>query len=333
MEEVIWAVSDVHLGLEGSNYEEFAEFLRWASEKEEFEAPGANRRVARPTKLILLGDFLELWDPIDDDFKNTALQLFQSIKPLLKAADEVIFVTGNHDEALEAYEAVYPMKHPGFKIARRHYPDEAPRWIQVGDRRYFFLHGHQFDRFFLSLWPLSRLPTLMASANNALKGFTPPGGWGLSIIFLALLVLRLLTPWPSWPPLWTVYVAGILSIPRVFTYLQTPFWHRFGRYLSNRPKHMDIEEMVTKGYYDKRKDTITADAVVYGHTHVPEICGPEIAKTLGKTLINTGSWVSEDKPTMKNTVVVIDEKGAMLLVWKGKKEGFRLLNSLGNEVS
>ena len=96
---------------------------------------------------------------------------------------------------------------------------------------------------------------------------------------------------------------------------------------------MDIEEMVTKGYYDKRKDTITADVVVYGHTHVPEICGPEIAKTLGKTLINTGSWVSEDKPTMKNTVVVIDEKGAMLLVWKGKKEGFRLLNSLGNEVS
>lgn len=336
MSEVIWVVSDVHLGGSNSNHKEFADFLEWVAGKSEFEIRGSTRTALSPTKLILLGDFLELWDPIDDDFKNTALHLFESLEGLFKVAGEVVLVTGNHDEALETYEALdkkgnnagYPITKPRFRIiSRRYTPDNDPRYFQVGDKKYFFIHGHEFDRSFRFFGKLSRLPGLMAALNNTLMPWFPPKGWGTFVIFFALLVIRLLNLWPQWLPQGLLYIMGALSVPRLFTYLQTHLWRRFGRYLTDRPKHKDIEELISKGYYDRKKDTITADVVIYGHTHVPEISKPGIAKSIGKTLVNTGSWVSDPNPTEKNTLVVIDKEGALLLKWEGKKGGFSLLDS------
>jgi UDP-2,3-diacylglucosamine pyrophosphatase LpxH len=321
MDEVVWIVSDVHLGSANSNHLAFADFLAAVKEgRGQFILDGSS--IPPPSKLVLLGDILELWDPIDDDHKNAALHLFEAMNALLYVSREIVFVTGNHDEAMETFEALYPMKNPSFQIIARHYPDSEPRYIQVGPYRYFFLHGHQFDKLFLWLDGFSKIPSFMAESNHLITRFTPFDGWALPILFVFFSALRFFL---SWPAVGIIYVTFAFSIPRLFTYLQGPFWKAFGRYLTNRPKHKDIEEVVKNRYYDKNKDTISADVIVYGHTHVPEVSPPHISEKLGKTLINTGSWVQDQSAVVNNTIVVIDSKGARLLAWEGREKGFKML--------
>jgi len=323
MDEVIWVVSDVHLGGAGSNHTAFAEFLKAVCEDRGQFIEG-EKHVDAPSKLVLLGDILELWDPLGDDLKNTALHLFESLESLFAVSEEIIFVTGNHDEALETFQAVYPMKNPLFQIRGRHYPEAEPRYIQVGEYRYFFLHGHQFDKLFLWLGRFSQIPSFMAGLNRVFARFIPFDGWILPVVFSFFALLQFIT---SWPPASVLYVTFILSIPRLFTYLQGPFWKVFRQFLTNRPKHKDIATIVEKQYYNRKKDTISADVIVYGHTHVPEVSPQHISEKLGKTLINTGSWVEDDSKIANNTVVVIDSSGARLLEWMGPEKGFKVLGS------
>lgn len=257
-------------------------------------------------------------------FKNSALHLFESLEQLLKAADEVVYVTGNHDDILEDYEAIYPIKNPRFKIIRRHYPDKQPRYVQVGDLKYFFLHGHQFDKFFIWVGPLSRLPGFMAALNQTLISFFPPRGWGLPLLLALSILTRVISK--SFPNPLIIFFLGLISLPRLFTYLQGTIWRRFGQLVTNKPKHLDISGLVDKNYYNKKKDTMTASVIVFGHTHIPEISSPEITKKLGKTLINTGSWISDNISTEKNTLLSIDRKGAMLLKWEGPDIGLSLID-------
>jgi len=327
MREVLWAVSDLHLGGSSSNHRDFADFLDWASEQEEFAVQGCSRAVTRPTRLILLGDILELWDPVDDSYRSVAMHAAESLKGVLSLADEILYVTGNHDEALEAFEGVYPMSDPRFRIVPRldrskaYDQSEDPRYMEVGGKRYFFIHGHEFDRLFLFLGRLSRIPAVMASLNDALKGIVALDGWALPIALAVYAALKSFAPVPSWP----LYLLALLSLPRLFTYLQGPFWKAFGRFLVDRPRYRDMAALVEKRYYDPARDTIAADFVVYGHTHVPEVSAPELSKRLGKIFINSGSWVSDVPPAQRNTLVVIDEKGPMLLRWEGRERGFTLL--------
>ncbi len=55
----VWAVSDIHLGKEGSNYRDFSELVGWASAQDEFPVGGLKRVIKRPARLVLIGDFLE----------------------------------------------------------------------------------------------------------------------------------------------------------------------------------------------------------------------------------------------------------------------------------
>ncbi len=277
MAESIWVISDIHLGSEKSNHEAFREFIEWASRKQEFKIGGTDKTFKRPSKLILLGDILELWNPIENDFKNVAAHLLKSLKPLLDFSHELILVTGNHDEALEGYEGEYDLGTSYFTVSAKHYPKEKPRYIEVGGIRYFFLHGHQFDRLFIGVGPLSSIPSAMAELNHIYQTYLPLEGWMLPLVFLGGVAARLLI---GRPPVYFLYLTAALSIPLLFTSIQGFVWRRFGRYLTDRPRHLEMERLVARKYYDTSKDTVSADMVVYGHTHLPEISGPRLSKSM-----------------------------------------------------
>jgi UDP-2,3-diacylglucosamine pyrophosphatase LpxH len=261
---------------------------------------------------------------LDNDPKNVAFQVVEPLKDISNLADEVIFVTGNHDEALEAFYGVYPIENPGFQISRRHYPREEPRYLQVGGQRYFFLHGYQFDKLFIVFGPFAKIPTIMVALNNILMRVVPFRGWFLPAL---LVFATFLSSTRNWPPIWIIYLLGILSVPRLFTYLQGRVWGKVGKYFIDKPKYKNISELVKKRYYKRNRDTILSDVVVSGHTHIPEISPSEISRELEKTFINTGSWVEDNNAAEKNTLLVIDKEGALLLAWKGEERGMEKLGS------
>jgi hypothetical protein len=86
--------------------------------------------------------------------------------------------------------------------------------------------------------------------------------------------------------------------------------------LIGTPKYLDVSELVNRRYYDRGRDTIAADIIVFGHTHVPQVCFD--VKNTGKDgkskgFVNTGSWVVKRQP--HDTFAYIGEEGPQLLQW------------------
>jgi UDP-2,3-diacylglucosamine pyrophosphatase LpxH len=90
------------------------------------------------------------------------------------------------------------------------------------------------------------------------------------------------------------------------------------------PKNTTAQQVIEDGYYQKHRDTINADVVVFGHTHFASSYGPN-PETGNKLFINSGCWVGKDnvfneKQRYTNTFVFIDEGGAYILEWRGSNK-------------
>lgn len=366
VDEVIWAVSDTHLGVNvtketkdtiiederDSNYEVFAEFLNYAINKEKFEVEG--RTFSRPTKLLLLGDILELNDPYKDEFKYPLIELFKSLEDLQKLSPEIWYITGNHDQAMESYNTTqkdidyykikpnlrgyYPIQKPKFRIIpqlkkkykNKYNKDKDPRLIKVGDKEYYFQHGHEFNKWQIRLgW----IPGILQRINQINNDIYPRIG-GLLPVALSIMTFKIRGPW--------LFVSGFFSVFAIAWLEVTfgnPLWGTLRRItekislLDTNPKYKGAEELVKKKYYNPKKDDHPEAITVYGHTHMPEIYTTKPEDKIDKTFINTGGWMNEagkkdsnGDPVKQNILVVIDKEGALLLKWEGKDKGFTLLD-------
>lgn len=165
-------VSDIHLGAVGAHCREFCDFLRWIKSfptdpvkvqcKENGNIRSYEREIsfAPLSRLILLGDIIDMWDPKD---QNRTQIIAQSIHPFSILHDiqcDKIYVTGNHDEDIDEIATLkknFPWRENyKFMIAPRHYPETqiqrtfgGERAVLLGQKingiQYSFLHGHQFD--------------------------------------------------------------------------------------------------------------------------------------------------------------------------------------------
>lgn len=110
------------------------------------------------------------------------------------------------------------------------------------------------------------------------------------------------------------------------------------------PKFKNINAIISEGYYRPEQDLSKPDVIVFGHTHVPEICnlmrvGEENGEPVMRQFVNSGMWLrphkqgnepasqggaprcneeggsagNEDLPY--NTFVYIDADGPILLRW------------------
>ncbi len=331
-------VSDTHLGSETQSDEDFSKFIDWiaALEKEggkTIKSGGKDILLKPPEKLILLGDILELWSPRNEDIKYTMQEGIEPFGKLVGLGCEKIFVLGNHDEDIADYlnvamklkeekeikENIFKINNAEFRIINRHYPedpeDRTKGFLQIGNYKYFFIHGQQFDKLFIRLGPLASIPTYTSKISGTFSRIFPFDGWSIVAAFVIFLILYLRIKNDA---LWAFTVVFfLLSIPRLFTYFQDKFWAVFGKALTDKPKYKDIRTIVEQKYYDVDADKTDWDVnIVFGHTHFPQIDSykfKENGKERECIFLNSGSWTKETGT--HNTFIYLDETGYYLFKW------------------
>lgn len=334
-------VSDVHLGGK-CNHNEFCEFLDWvndlAKQSKTIKCKDKEVLIKNPDKMILLGDILELWDPREGDRDCVIKDCMRTFTMLSGVACDKIYVIGNHDDSLGELDTKvdYEILPNGtkFDIYNRHYPEKDQKTgiasgLQVGNRSYFFLHGHQFDK---EQAILAYVSDLIGQSWNPLGWFQDllsitftKKNWKINfVIFLVLLLGGWYSLWVLFPPpgflstlVWAAVTGffAISSIPGVVAQAQGKI------YGLTKPIDKTAEQVIEDEYYKKSKDKIEADIVVFGHTHFAS--SYELGSDRGKKLfINSGCWTGKDteidgKMRYANTFIYIDEGGAYILKWLG----------------
>ncbi len=354
-------ISDTHLGLLPPSATAFPHFLEWLTtlqtiEGAVIETTSGDKRLKAPQQIILLGDILELWGPWEGDLIGPLRDSFDIFKMLLGLNCEKIYVAGNHDEMVSGFGGTYTCQNgTRFTVFPKHYPEETSQWVKVGDTTYFFLHGHQFNKVFKHGGVL-KFVTLMGQLSSVYHGFDPRLG-RVGFIFLLLSLFLLISPlfitWPSlllqWPiayaiPLLLIWALfGVVGCAWIWRQLQKawgkahprpqhPMRHMMvsvtdrligsAKRMAGSAKHINIDPLINKHYYKRGKDTIAADVIVFGHTHIPgirsDISSPAVKKTLKKMFVNSGSWVDSWAKVLgipHNTLVYIDSDGPILLQW------------------
>ena len=112
-------ISDVHLGTYGCKAEELLSYLK----------------TIKPKKLILNGDFIDIWQFKKSYFPPAHLEIIKYILNLSLKGTEVIYITGNHDEFLRKF----PMIHFGnIKIVDK-------LLLEFDQKKVWIFHGDVFD--------------------------------------------------------------------------------------------------------------------------------------------------------------------------------------------
>lgn len=112
-------ISDVHLGTYGCKAEELLSYLK----------------TIKPKKLILNGDFIDIWQFKKSYFPPAHLEIIKYILNLSLKGTEVIYITGNHDEFLRKF----PMMHFGnIKIVDK-------LLLEFDQKKVWIFHGDVFD--------------------------------------------------------------------------------------------------------------------------------------------------------------------------------------------
>jgi len=342
----IVVIADTHVGLSagerfymlrnnsGCDVLGLSGFIRWLErlETERVAVPrgrwGGPLELQRPSHLILLGDYLELWDASDAAVDISCRSIWNMMERL---TCEKIYVIGNHDFASNQLTGRYPQGASFIQVLPDSYPSrEAGKaaWLRTDDTSFLFVHGHQFDWAFRHLGKVWTLVSYLRDGAEAFRLWS----WVLVLVaFGALLVGFLPSPFSS--VLATLAAALLLAgaLPRLIVAVARPAWNHLAgtRYEPSKAltgfvhwwKHWIGEKPLPDGRL----------CIVYGHTHLMDIYNAaEIRKHTGRTLpeqltlVNLPSWVSdvrdEYQKIFRDVALYIDDSGFHLLGWDWRKQ-------------
>lgn len=337
-------ISDVHLGSERCNQKEFCCFLEWiqslAIQPKVVNYKSKEIIIRNPNKIILLGDILDLWDPKDGDRDNVIKDSMRPFSLLSNIGCDKIYVVGNHDNCLNELDRKIDGEildnGTRFDIYNEHYPEHEKsgiaRGIKIGNRSYFFLHGHQFDKEQAIFTEISQL---IDEDWNLLDWFQvlynityTKEHWKRNLaIFLGLLLGGRRFLWNGllkssfWSTTVWAMIAGFFALsstPGIVAHSQRIIYN------STKPIDKTVKQVIQDKYYKTQKDTIDADVIIFGHTHFAD-SGELIDKARKKIFINSGCWVGTDiclngKMRYTNTFIYLDESGAYILKWLNSGE-------------
>lgn len=356
--EPVIVVSDVHLGADKSNDEDFWKFLDWLNtlpaDGKAFNCNGTELTIKHPGTIVLLGDILEFWDPEDDDRNNVIGDLLAPLSILNDLACDLIYVIGNHDEDLLDFKKVwrkksvtFPYKGPGtFKIVYRSYPKRKAEkkiieGVTIGRNTYAFLHGHQFDRFqvfyriskFLSkkLKKQVRIDPIDWCQDLANVSFTKNVGRKLwnTAIFGSLFILYILGYifWfkdaqigSGWGILWSV-IWVIISSFFVLTILPKVVTFSNTEIWRRIPGTIVKKCTPVEDVIKSRYADKKGDKIkadIIVFGHTHN-AGGYYMKEKKRLFINTGCWVRECAEEKRNTFLYINAEAPYLLTWDKEK--------------
>lgn len=368
--ESYFVVSDTHLGSNknGSNvpnYDEFCNFLKWIRNLPENgerilvkkSESCYEKTILPPSKIILLGDILDLHDPENADRSNVIKQAAKPFALLQDIKCDKIYVVGNHDKDL--YELADALKGSAldmdtsmFEVHKRHYPEKVDDGTKIGDLMYAFIHGQQYDtmqitesiskRIKMRFDPIDVIQDIanISPIKSAFRKKMPTVLYGIAFIFLVYIFLTyggypqsildsFFKGFTSPSLLNIVSASGSLLIIVLLTFLFsfvviTPTVKVLTRFQGPiwdrfKPRDKEIKEVIENGYYKKSSDKMNADVVVFGHTH---IAGSYYLMSKKKLFINTGAWVDAKDERKLNTFAYINDNCVEVFSWIGmKKEG------------
>jgi UDP-2,3-diacylglucosamine pyrophosphatase LpxH len=141
-ESDVIVISDIHLGTYGCHANELIHYLR----------------SIQPKVLILNGDIIDIWQFRKRYFPAAHMQVIKEIFGLMSKGTEVVYITGNHDEALRRYS--------GLNMGNLKLTDKFVMDID-GEKTWIF-HGDVFD----------------ATTKGSAKIIAKLGGHGYDILIL-----------------------------------------------------------------------------------------------------------------------------------------------------
>ena len=324
-------IADTHLGLlEGKKFfglknkvqsdsTSLLSFLRWVKglQIEPYKMPLGDGRVILiepPDEIILLGDFLELWDASDIAVEFASREIWQILREI---PSRKIYPVGNHDyevRELAGKLKPFPIGDDELNVFEDHYPREAQTpgavpTVHLGVQSYVFLHGHQFDTTFRRI----RAWTLVSYLRDGAEAFRLYS-WVLIAITLLWSPFAFLSG--DWAPILLLLAIG--AFPRLLISIARPVYNK---YLTTRYNW----EKAVKGFdawwkqFSKGKKAPTDLFIVYGHTHLAGIHRRE-----NLTLINVPAWVWDTDPkrdpVLRDTALYIDSEGHKLIGWDWQRK-------------
>ncbi len=112
-------MSDLHLGTFGCHAREIVNYLK----------------SIQPQILVLNGDIIDIWQFRKNYFPVTHMQVLKEIMKLLSKGTRVIYITGNHDEALRRYS---DLEMGNFQLT-----DKVV--MEINGKMTWIFHGDVFD--------------------------------------------------------------------------------------------------------------------------------------------------------------------------------------------
>lgn len=314
-------ISDTHIGLPGTQVfqDDFEEFIRFLSSNKTLPIVFGEERVdvKLPGLIILLGDFVDLWD---GDISKLHDFLAQFARSLTGKAD-VFYLRGNHDYIIPDIKPAVFGNMSTFEICEY-------KVLRIAGKSWFFIHGHQFMSAFgrLSLvfesfinpyysiveWFFSRLPTghgkqvtiilsglaivlgLLLGFGRQLFAVLPAGvDFYLTIVFGVLLVLGFVTLWRLFQK--SVWKAFTMIFGEALDSLR-------GAARGDTIEYLTSPSRPISRWFEKAelaKEARESGFVCFGHTHIPE--GPMQGqdKLQDITFLNTGSWVKPPRQKLR----------------------------------
>jgi len=342
----ILVISDVHLGFESESSDRFQNFMGYLTDwvnAGETTIRGIKEPLKAPQKVILLGDFIDLWISRDSNTARPFWESYTAVNSLIALERNVVYICGNHDGIMNKYAPPNPLppRVGSFTVADRYPPKgKDGKWHgeQIGALSYHFLHGHQFD-LVQHNHSVLRLGNFLGLTSASAGGFWEFKTLG-KVLFI-LIVLIVLSPLViNWLPLFLArvsvnttleqggYAALVLFLSWIvgaFAFLGVLWvlgaitrWY-YNKFL--HPKHdptkkpslfEKIRRFIGTGLFSREARKICADTVVFGHVHHPEMraCNEKNVKLR----INCGSWIAQKDDY--DTFVYIDENKPYLLRWQ-----------------
>jgi UDP-2,3-diacylglucosamine pyrophosphatase LpxH len=286
----------------------------------------AEKKLVFPEKLILLGDIFELWDASDRAIGLCSSSILNS---MLKLDCEKVYVIGNHDFAMIEHPGFYPFGPSPLNIVKDTYPEQAPSQdkvltLEIGEKHYLFLHGHQFDKTFRSTGKLWIVMSLIRDGAEAFGLYS----WLLILMLIIFWLLARIGWNASYTPPITVVLA-ILAFPKLFTSIARPLWNKLKKTRYKRKKALN-------GFLDwwrswtECKGYPKGIRIVYGHTHLADIIEPQRYRAItgrelltegrgGLELINIPAWVKDYAEKYRNVLravfLYIDSEDYWFIGW------------------
>jgi UDP-2,3-diacylglucosamine pyrophosphatase LpxH len=320
----ILVVADTHFGLRKKEQKcdpsAFSDFIDWVIKleqkgKEELElgiwgAKGKEVFLKPPEKIIFLGDILELWDASKKSIDACSRSIIQSLGSL---SCQKIYLLGNHDYDLEEIVGKYPLGSSKIEIMKKEYA------ALKGDRKFIFLHGHQFDKFFdLPSWRI--LPYLRQVAM--VFGLY---SWIFVVMFLIDIILLLSLGLSGVTDWMVLLLLGTISIPFLVTKYGRDFWNSIK---STRHEPEKSGSRLEKWWreYTKRVSSKNWN-IVYGHTHVIDYWSKNEGDS-SLTVFNIPSWVRDSKQkkeislenVFRHAFLYIDDKVEEFIGWNTREK-------------